>query len=132
MTIESQSVADRNDGFSIAASQLKNGATRIVVTANEAGKAFAGNEGDVLYIDVNGQGTVSFENIVFADVNAGTKQFQLASVTGGIATGIAAAKSENGMMETIYNMGGRLMNGLKKGINIIRRADGTTEKVIKK
>lgn len=132
MTIESQSVADRNDGFSIAASQLKNGATRIIVTANEAGKAFAGNEGDVLYIDVNGQGTVSFENIIFADVNAGTQKFQLASVTGGIATGIAAAKSENGMMETIYNMGGRLMNGLKKGINIIRRADGTTEKVIKK
>lgn len=132
MTIEGQSVADRNDGFSIAASQLKNGATRIVVTANEAGKAFAGNEGEVLYIDVNGQGTVSFENIIFADVNAGTQKFQLASVTGGIATGIAAAKSENGMMETIYNMGGRLMNGLKKGINIIRRADGTTEKVIKK
>lgn len=132
MTIEGQSVADRNDGFSIAASQLKNGATRIIVTANEAGKAFAGNEGEVLYIDVNGQGTVSFENIIFADVNAGTQKFQLASVTGGIATGIAAAKSENGMMETIYNMGGRLMNGLKKGINIIRRADGTTEKVIKK
>ena len=132
MTIVGQTLTSRNEGFSIAASELANGATRILVSATEAGKAFEGNEGDVLYIEVSGNGTVEFQNVIFADLNAGTAKFQLASVTGGIATGIAAAKSENGMMETIYNMGGRLMNGLKKGINIIRRADGTTEKVIKK
>jgi hypothetical protein len=132
MTIASQSLGSRNEGFNIAANQLDNGATRIVVTAAEAGKAFEGNEGEVLYIEVAGQGTVEFQNIIFADLNAGTTEFQLNAVSGGTATGIAAAKNEGGMMQTIYNMGGRLMNGLKKGINIIRRADGTTEKVIKK
>jgi hypothetical protein len=29
-------------------------------------------------------------------------------------------------------MGGRVIDYLKKGVNIIRKADGTTEKVIKK
>ena len=34
--------------------------------------------------------------------------------------------------QKIYNMGCRVMNGLKKGINIIRRNDGSNEKVIVK
>ena len=34
--------------------------------------------------------------------------------------------------QKIYDLGGRLMNGVKKGINIIRNADGSTKKVINK
>ena len=34
--------------------------------------------------------------------------------------------------QKIYDLGGRLMNSVKKGINIIRNADGSTKKVINK
>jgi hypothetical protein len=130
MTVSTESLAARNEGFSIASSDLGNGVHRILVTANEAGKCFAGNEGDVLYIEVEGQGTVEFQNIIFSDVNTNTVEFQLAAVSGG-TTGIAAAKAQ-AEGEQVYSITGRVMNSLKKGINIIRRADGTSQKVIKK
>lgn len=130
MAIDSQSLAARNAGFSIETAQLANGATRILVMANEAGQAFDGNDGEVLFINVKGQGTVEFENVIFATINANTTTFQLNAVSGG-ATGINGvdALAEG---EQVYSIGGRLMNTLKKGVNIIRRNDGTTQKVIKK
>ena len=130
MSINAQ-LAERNADFSIATNVLESGETRILVTAKEAGKAFQGNEGDILYIEVEGNGTVEFQNVIFSDLNTRTTQFQLNAVSGG-TTGIAGVQTEGGVMDAIYNLGGRMMNGLKKGINIIRRADGTTQKVIKK
>lgn len=131
MTIANQSLASRNEGFSIATSELANGATRILVSATEAGKAFEGNEGDVLYIEVSGNGTVEFQNVIFADLNAGVTKFQLAAV-GAETTGINGVNTQVAEGEQVYSLSGRMMNALKKGINIIRRADGTSQKVIKK
>jgi hypothetical protein len=34
--------------------------------------------------------------------------------------------------QTIYNVGGRVMNSLKKGVNILRGENGAAKKVIKK
>ena len=34
--------------------------------------------------------------------------------------------------ETYYDLGGRRINQMQKGINIVRKADGTTVKVIRK
>ena len=34
--------------------------------------------------------------------------------------------------ETIYNVGGRVMDTLRKGVNIIRRDNGETEKKVVK
>ena len=130
MSIKAQ-LAERNADFSIATNVLESGETRILVTAKEAGKAFQGNEGDILYIEVEGNGTVEFQNVIFSDLNTRTTQFQLNAVSGG-TTGIAGVQTEGGVVDAIYNLGGRMVNGLKKGINIIRRADGTTQKVIKK
>jgi hypothetical protein len=45
-------------------------------------------------------------------------------------TGIDAARAEAGAGQ-VYSLSGRVMNALRKGINIIRRADGSTQKVIK-
>lgn len=39
--------------------------------------------------------------------------------------------SENGV-EAVYDLGGRKLNGLQKGVNIVRKTDGTTVKVLKK
>ena len=38
---------------------------------------------------------------------------------------------ENGV-KAIYDLSGRKLNEMQKGINIVRKADGTTVKVLKK
>lgn len=129
MTITNETLGLRNEGFTLSSNDV-NGVHRILVTSAQ-GKAFEGNEGDVLYLEVAGNGNVEFKNVIFADVNAATTQFQLDAVATGEATGINGVKAQNGVMDAIYNVGGRMMNSLKKGINIIRRADGDTKKVIK-
>lgn len=50
-----------------------------------------------------------------------------------IAAGIdsPAATVDNGV-EAIYDLSGRKLNEMQKGINIVRKADGTTVKVLKK
>lgn len=131
MTVVGQELSARMGKHTVSGSDLGNGIYRIVITSSDIEGAIEGNEGDLLYINVEGQGNVEFQNVILADMAAGSHKFQIAGVAGGETTGIAAAK-QNGVMESIYNMGGRVMNGLKKGINIIRRADGTTQKVIKK
>jgi len=34
--------------------------------------------------------------------------------------------------EAVYDINGNKLNGMKKGLNILKKADGTTVKVIKK
>jgi hypothetical protein len=72
-------------------------------------------------------GNVELLNILFSDVNAQTRSFAI----GGDATGIDTMSTFEALKQKVYDLGGRVKNGLKKGINIIRRADGSTEKVVK-
>ena len=118
--------ATRTSRHTVDTNVLADGTVRVMV-ASQSNRAFEGNEGAVVYIDVEGAGDVQFENIVFATTSAYATEFQLgAGQTTGIASVKAAAEGEQ-----VYSIGGRLMNAVKKGINIIRRADGTTQKVIK-
>lgn len=97
-----------------------------MVASSVTGEAFSGNEGAVLYINVEGTGTPELLNILFSDVNAVTRSFAI-----GDATGIDTMSTFEALKQKVYDLGGRVKNGLKKGINIIRRADGSTEKVVK-
>jgi hypothetical protein len=131
MTLKSATTALRAEGFGVVTNELENGVTRILVTPAEP-KAFEGTEGDLLYLELAGSGTVEFQQVTFADLNCAEKKFQLEAVAAGEATGISGVKAEGGVMDAIYNMGGRMMNSLKKGVNIIRKSNGETQKVIKK
>ena len=53
--------------------------------------------------------------------------------SGDSSTGISnvTTTTENGV-EAIYDLSGRKLSGMQKGINIVRKADGTTVKVLKK
>ena len=130
MSVTAVNASGRTTGYNVASAELANGATRILLTASEAGQAFEGTEGSVLFIEVAGAGQVDFRNIILADLNAGTAEFNLNGVNGG-TTGIAGAKTA-AEGEKVFDLGGRVMNALKKGVNIIRRADGSSQKVIKK
>lgn len=98
-----------------------------MVASSVKGETFSGNEGAVLYIDVEGAGTPELLNILFSDANAVTRSFAI----GNDATGIDTVSTFESLKQKVYDLGGRVKNGLKKGINIIRRADGTTGKVVK-
>lgn len=98
-----------------------------MVASSVKGETFSGNEGAVLYIDVEGTGTPELLNILFSDANAVTRSFAI----GNDATGIDTVSTFESLKQKVYDLGGRVKNGLKKGINIIRRADGTTGKVVK-
>lgn len=130
MTVTAETLGLRNEGFTLSSNEV-DGVHRILVTSSQ-NKAFEGTEGDVLYLEVAGTGSVEFKNVIFADVDAATKTFEIEAATVGETTGISTVKGEGSVMGAIYNLGGRMVNGLKKGINIIRNASGETQKVIKK
>jgi hypothetical protein len=107
------------------------GKTRIL--AFDASKAaITGTEGAVLYLDVESDadyqgGSVKYEDILFLTTQSKGINFEMNGETTGIVSRMADAAKQ-----TIYNMGGRVIDGLKKGINIIRGNNGDSQKVIKK
>ena len=130
MEITGQQLTSRSKDHIIFTSKLENGAQRIIVSSFK-GEAFAAGSGSVLYLDVetNGMtGAPEFENVVFSDINANAVELTIGAAE---ATGINGINAEDGIMSKIYNVGGRLMDSLRKGINIIRGNDGTAKKVVK-
>ena len=105
------------------------GSVRMLVSS-VSGETFSGNEGAVLYIDVEGANASSVEilNILFSDVNANTREFRLGSNVTGID---AIGNTFDALKQKVYDLGGRVMNSVKRGISIIRNADGSTKKVAK-
>ena len=114
------------EGMGLYKGETFSGATRVVLSSFN-GRTITAGEGAVLYIDVVGRANVA--NLKVVDAYGNLISFDLSS---GQATAINGVSTNTSMKERIYNMGGRFVNGLKKGINIIRNADGTSKKVIKK
>lgn len=128
MTLVGTSLSDRaGESHMLYSRKQLDGSIRLLASSVK-GETFSGNEGAVLYIDVEGAGSVELVNILFSDVNAQTRLFTL----GGDATGINNVGTLDSLKQQVYDFGGRLMKGLKKGMNIIRRNDGGTDKVIVK
>jgi hypothetical protein len=130
MKLVDQSLSDRATTQTLYANDWS-GKTRIV--AFTMGRdVFEGDNGAVLYLDVetdenyNG-GSIQYSNIVFTTIESQGVKFQLGNDN---TTGIMS-RMANAAKQTIYNLGGRVMDGLKKGVNIIS-GNGKSEKVIKK
>ena len=104
---------------------------RVVLTSLE-GLTFAENGDALLWLDVqvdhnySGEG-VEISNILFSDTMAHVYSLQAPT---GEATGLGTVSMTEEVKEKIYNVGGILMDGLKRGVNIIRGNDGTSKKVI--
>ena len=125
-----QSLGDRVQNANLMHSESATGYVRFL-TMTSLNSSFEGNEGAVLYVDIeNLNGDVTLTEAYFTNSEMDEADF----VNGGQATGIrqAITNALENAGQKIYNMGGRVMNGLKKGINIIRRNDGSNEKVIVK
>lgn len=129
MNIVAKTAGQRAENHAIYTGEF-DGMTRIVV-ANDHNAELAGNNGAVVYIDIEGAGSldqIEFQNVLFAETNAQLTQFTVGAAE---ATGINAVESDS-LMDKVYNMGGRVMNAVKKGINIIKGNDGQTKKVVVK
>ncbi len=100
--------------------------TRIVFTSLDK-SMIEGNNGCVLFIDVEGNGEIEVENVIFSDAR-GTA-YNLSNATTGVNSIYESVKDG---VKAIYNAAGQKLRGLSKGINIIRNADGTTTKKIGK
>ena len=119
MTIVGKSVAGRAEGHDIAMGTVDGVNRLLVISAKNA--ALTGNAGAVAYIDVevsndyNG-GEIVVENIIAVTAEANYAKF---GAVNGNVTGIDSITNDGSIMDKVYNLGGRLMDGLKKGINII-------------
>lgn len=134
MTIVGSSLSDRaGQSHKLYSRNQLDGSIRFLASSI-LGESFNGNEGAVLYIDVKTSsefkgGNVELLNVLFSDTSAQTKVFTLGA--DGEATGIDIMSSIESLKQRVYDLGGRMMNGMRKGINIIQGADGTSKKVLK-
>jgi len=97
--------------------------TRILVASLE-NVAINGESGAVVYIDVTGSGNIKVQEAIFADRQARTYEIARAdtSFLDSLRNGYNTVK------EAIYNVAGQAMNRVQRGINIIRKSDGSTSK----
>ena len=66
-------------------------------------------------------------------IAGGQKNLNLSMITFETTTGINGINTENGAktINAIYSINGAQVNGLQKGLNIVKYSDGTTKKIIK-
>lgn len=131
ITLSAATAGAGAEGFAVYTNALENGMHRVVLTSLE-GLTFAENSDALLWLDVqvdhnySGEG-VEISNILFSDTMAHVYSLQAPA---GEATGLGTVSMTEEVKEKIYNVGGILMDGLKRGVNIIRGNDGTSKKVI--
>lgn len=133
ITLSATTTGAGAEGFAIHTHELENGLHRVVLSSLE-GLTFAENGDALLWLDVqvghnfNGEG-VEISNILFSDTTA--RVFSLQAPTGN-ATGLGTVTITDEVKDKIYSVGGILMDGLKRGVNIIRGNDGSGKKIIVK
>ena len=133
VTLAQETTGEMAGELTLDSNDLENGIHRILLSSIEGASMNAGN-GTLLWLDVNVDHTYNGENIVVSDVlfaNAKGQTFAFA-VNGGETTGLSNVSMTQEMKEKIYNAGGILMDGLKRGVNIIRGNDGSSKKVFVK
>lgn len=134
ITLTGESLGNSAAGLTLSSNDLDNGMHRIVVSSLSDDSFTNGNDA-IIYLDVevaysySGEG-IEVTNIMFADENA--RVYNFADLVGGEATGISTVTMGEAVKSKVYSVGGKLMDGLKRGVNIIRNNDGSTKKVIVK
>lgn len=131
MILVSESLSSRASSHNLYSNDLSNGVHRVIISSLSCDN-FTDAENAILYLEVSGNADVSgieVENVLFSD-NKGLV-YSVEGVGGG-TTGIDGVTNGQSLKSKIYNIGGQLLDTVKKGINIIRNSDGTTKKILKK
>lgn len=99
-----------------------------VVLASMQNSVFAGAEGTIVYIDVEGEGELTVENALFSDTNNIEHELGRAHTS---AVDAIIDYCKDGA-KRIYDAAGRTFNSLQRGINIIINKDGSVKKELRK
>lgn len=110
---------------------LADGTYRVVVTSMQNNN-FANGDDALIYLEVSGKAAAQVNVTEAMAADATGKVYNVRGIGGGETTGIDGVTADQSMKAKIYSVGGQLMDKVTRGINIIRNADGTTKKVLKK
>ena len=123
MTVVGESVGNRANGHALYSKDI-DGVHRVVISTIE-NNCFT-NGSAILYLDVQGGSIdkVALDRVIFAEANG-----RETTITGSDATGISGMEAEGSLKQKIYTVGGQLLDKVKQGINIVRNANGKTQKV---
>ena len=110
---------------------LADGTYRVVVTSMQNNN-FANGDDALIYLEVSGKAAAQVTVTEAMAADATGKVYNVRGIGGGETTGIDGVTADQSMKAKIYSVGGQLMDKVTRGINIIRNADGTTKKVLKK
>lgn len=123
MTVVGESVGNRANGHALYSKDI-DGVHRVVISTIENNSFTNGSA--ILYLDVQGGSIdkVALDKVIFAEAN-GRETY----ITGSDATGINGMEAERSLKQKIYTVGGQLLDKVKQGINIVRNANGKTQKV---
>lgn len=123
MTVVGESVGNRANGHALYSKDI-DGVHRVVISTIENNSFTNGSA--ILYLDVQGGSIdkVALDKVIFAEAN-GRETY----ITGSDATGISGMETEGSLKQKIYTVGGQLLDKVKQGINIVRNANGKTQKV---
>lgn len=123
MTVVGESVGNRANGHALYSKDI-DGVHRVVISTIE-NNCFT-NGSAILYLDVQGGSIdkVALDKVFFAEANG-----RETTITGSDATGISGMEAEGSLKQKIYTVGGQLLDKVKQGINIVRNANGKTQKV---
>lgn len=123
MTVVDESVGNRANGHALYSKDI-DGVHRVVISTIENNSFTNGSA--ILYLDVQGGSIdkVALDKVIFAEANG-----RETTITGSDATGISGMEAEGSLKQKIYTVGGQLLDKVKQGINIVRNANGKTQKV---
>lgn len=123
MTVVGESVGNRANGHALYSKDI-DGVHRVVISTIENNSFTNGSA--ILYLDVQGGSIdkVALDNVIFAEANG-----RETTITGNDATGINGMETEGSLKQKIYTVVGQLLDKVKQGINIVRNANGKTQKV---
>lgn len=126
-TLNNVELSDRAGDFQVMFSQISDNTYRVVVVSLEK-HTIMGNNGLLLNLDITGDQTAEYSNVLFSDVNS--RGYELPIISD--ATAIAAIQANVDADCQIYTLGGAQINSLQKGVNIVKYADGSTKKLFVK
>ena len=118
-------LADRARNLTLTYSQLSADTWRIVALSLD-GSVISGNDGSLISLDIMGQGGASVSHVEFADRAANA--YELGFIT---PTGISTLYN-NKVEGEVYTVSGTRTDSMKKGVNVVRQADGSVSKVLVK
>jgi hypothetical protein len=116
------SLSDRAADMQLDYNRVGQNTYRIVAFSGSR-TAISGNEGALLNLDITGNSDMTISKVTFVDAAARSYSVGLGTVTGINALGIDAANAD------IYTTDGVRNGQLRKGINVVRMANGQVKKV---